>query len=211
MKKYIALLFILFAVMFTSCSESEKFAAIPKGATVLILGDSLSYGTGAKDGEDYPTLLAQATGWKVINEGIPGDTAAGGLERLPDLLTEYQPQLLIVELGGNDFLQQLPKSQTEANLKAILGLAKGQNIPTILVAIPEFNALRAAVGSLSDHAMYEAIANEVKAPLIKDVFSEVLSDRNLKADQIHPNAAGYLKVNQKIYESLQKLGFVANR
>lgn len=210
MKKYIALLFILFAVMFTSCSESEKFSAIPKGATVLILGDSLSYVKGAKDGEDYPTLLAQATDWKVINEGVLGDTAAGGLERLPDLLKEYQPQLLIVELGGNDFLQQLPKGQTEANLKAILGLAKGQNIPTILVAIPEFNALRAAVGSLSDHAMYEAIAKEAKAPLVKDVFSEVLSDRSLKADQIHPNAAGYLNVNQKIYESLQKLGFVAS-
>jgi acyl-CoA thioesterase I len=211
MKKYIALLFILFAVMMAACSESEKFAAIPKDATVLILGDSLSYGTGAKDGEDYPTLLAQATGWKVINEGVPGDTAAGGLERLPDLLEEYQPKLLIVELGGNDFLQQLPKSQTEANLKAILTLAKAQNIPTILLAIPEFNALRAAVGSLSDHGLYEAIAKEAKVPLIKDVFSEVLSDRSLKADQIHPNAAGYLKVNQNIYESLQMLGFVANR
>lgn len=208
MKKYIALLFILLAVMIASCSESEKFAAIPKSATVLILGDSLSYGTGAKNGEDYPNLLAQITGWNVINKGVPGDTAAGGLERLPDLLEEYQPKLLIVELGGNDFLQQLPKSQTEANLKAILGLAKGQNIPTVLVAIPEFNALKAAVGSLSDHGLYEAIAKETKTPLIKDVFSEVLTDRNLKSDQIHPNAAGYLVVSNKIHVALKELGFL---
>ncbi|MES2502538.1 MAG: arylesterase, partial [Pseudomonadota bacterium] len=191
MKKYLALLFVLLAVLIAACSDSAQYAAIPKGATVLILGDSLSYGTGAKEGEDYPSLLAQTTGWKIINEGVPGDTTAGGLERLPDLLEEHQPKLLIVELGGNDFLHQLPKSQTEANLKAILTLAKAQNIPTTLVAIPEFNALRAAVGSLSDHGLYEAIANETKTPLIKDVFSEVLSDRNLKSDQIHPNAAGY--------------------
>jgi len=209
MKKFLALLFILFAALITSCSKSEQYAAIPKGATVLVLGDSLSYGTGAKDGEDYPTLLAQATGWKIINKGVPGDTTAGGLERLPDLLEEYQPKLLIIELGGNDFLQQLPKSQTEANLKAILTLAKAQNIPTTLVAIPEFNALRAAVGSLSDHALYETIAKDTKTPMINDVFSEVLSDRNLKSDQIHPNAAGYLKVNQKMYKALQKLGFIA--
>ena len=210
MKKYIALLLLAFAVLMASCSEPEKYSAIPKGATVLILGDSLSYGTGAKDGEDYPTLLAQTTGWTIINEGIPGDTTAGGLERLPELLTEYEPQLVIVELGGNDFLQQLPKSQTEANLKAILALAKAQNTPTVLVAISELNALRAAVGSLADHELFEKIAKETTTPLIKDVFSEVLSDRNLKSDQIHPNSAGYSKVSQKMYESLQKLGFVAS-
>lgn len=210
MKKYFALPCILFAALIGACSDSVKYAAIPKHATVLILGDSLSYGTGAKEGEDYPTLLAQTTGWKMINEGIPGDTTAGGLERLPKLLSEYQPQLLIVELGGNDFLHQLPKTQTIANLKAILALAKAQNIQTILVAIPEFNALRAAVGNLADHPMYEAIAEETATPLIADVFSEVLSDKNLKADQIHPNAIGYLKVNQEIYEALQQLGFVAS-
>ena len=118
MKKYLVLLCILLAGLIAACSESAQYSAIPKGATVLILGDSLSYGTGAKEGEDYPTLLAQTTGWKMINEGVPGDTTAGGLARLLELLEEYQPKLLIVELGGNDFLQQLPKSQTEANLKA---------------------------------------------------------------------------------------------
>ncbi len=208
MNKYIALLLVMFATLIVSCSESEKYAVIPKGATVLILGDSLSYGTGAKEGEDYPTLLAKSTGWKIINEGIPGDTTAGGLERLPDLLTEYQPQLLIVELGGNDFLRQQAKSQTEANLKAILALAKTQNIPTILVAIPEFSPLRAAVGNLSDHSLYETIAKETKTPLIKDVFSEVLSDNNLKSDQVHPNSEGYQLIAKKMFDSLKVFDFI---
>ncbi|WP_020167080.1 MULTISPECIES: GDSL-type esterase/lipase family protein [Methylotenera] len=207
MKKYFVILCILFIALVTACNKQEKYAAIPKGATVLVLGDSLSYGTGAKEGEDYPTLLAKKTGWTIINAGVAGDTSAAGLERLPVLLTEYQPQLLIVELGGNDLLHQLPQSETEANLKAILSLAKAQNIKTILVAIPEINALRAVMGKLTDHPMYALIAKETATPLIKAIFSDVLSDRSLKADQVHPNAAGYAEVGNKMHQALTDLGF----
>lgn len=200
---------MLIATLMAGCSKGEKYAAIPKGATVLILGDSLSYGTGAKEGEDYPTLLAATTGWEIINKGVPGDTSADGLARLPALLTEHRPKLVIVELGGNDILHQVPRSQITTNLTAILTLIKAQNIPTILVAIPEFNAIKAAVGSLDDHPLYETIAKETATPLIKHIFSEVLSDRSLKADQIHPNAEGYIAVSKKMQKQLVDLGFVS--
>lgn len=208
MKKYCAMFAILVTVLITGCGKDEKYAAIPRDATVLILGDSLSYGTGAKEGEDYPTLLAKTTGWQIINKGIPGDTSADALARLPALLTEYHPQLLIVELGGNDLLHQVPQSQIAANLTAILALAKAQNIQMVLMAIPEFNALKAAMGSLDDHPMYEVIAKETNTPLIKSVFSEVLSDRGLKADQIHPNAQGYALVAERVLEQLKDLSLL---
>ncbi len=118
-KLILILVSILFALLL-SCSDSKpKNLTIPQGATVLILGDSLSYGTGANAGEDYPSLLAKATSWNIINAGISGDTTAGGLERLPELIAKHQPKLLIVELGGNDFLQRLPQNQTIENLKTI--------------------------------------------------------------------------------------------
>ena len=206
MKKLIYLLFIL---ILASCSgHKEKYATIPQGATVVILGDSLSYGTGANAGEDYPTLLAKATGWKIINEGIPSDTSQGGLERLPTLLEEHHPKLLIVELGGNDFLHQLPQSETVSNLKAILSLAKTQGVTTILVAIPEFSPLKAAVGNLSDHPLYEKLAKETATPLVADVFADALSDIDLKSDQVHPNAQGYAQVSKNMTVKLQLLGFV---
>lgn len=204
MKKLVYLLLIL---ILASCSQGEKYPPIPKGSTVVILGDSLSYGTGANQGEDYPTSLAKTTGWNIINAGIPGDTSAGGLERLPELLEEHQPKLLIVELGGNDLLHQAPQSEIETNLKSILTLAKAQNVKTILVAIPEISALKAAVGNLSDHPLYEKLAKETATPLITDVFSDVLSERDLKADQIHPNAKGYVVVGKKMIEALKQLGF----
>ncbi|MDP1659310.1 MAG: arylesterase [Methylotenera sp.] len=198
---YLLLIFIL-----ASCS-SEKHQAIPKGATVVILGDSLSYGTGASEGEDYPNLLAKTTGWQIINAGIPGNTSADGLERLPRLLTAHRPKLLVVALGGNDFLQRLPSSETTANLKAILEQAKTQGITAVLVAVPELSPLKAAVGSLSDHPLYKKIAEETATPLVKNVFSEVLSDNSLKADQVHPNASGYGVVSGQMFEALKKLGF----
>ena len=204
MKKWI----ILLVVSLLGCGQDAiKNTPIAQGATVLVLGDSLSFGTGASEGEDYPTLLANNTGWQIINAGIPGDTSAGGLQRLPDLLTEYQPKLLIVELGGNDLLRQVPKSQTISNLKAILAQAKAQNIPSVLVAIPEISALRAAIGQLSDHPLYEEIAKETGTALISNVFSEVLSDNDLKSDQIHANAKGYAEISKKMSEQLKHFGF----
>ena len=175
---------------------------------MLILGDSLSYGTGANPGEDYPSLLAKTTGWQIINEGVPGDTAGGGLERLPALLEQDNPKLLIVELGGNDFIHQLPQSDTIRNLKAILALAKAKGVKTILMAIPEMSPLKAAFGNLSDHPLYEAIAKETATPLVADVFADVLSDNTLKSDQIHPNAQGYAMVSKNMVTKLKLLGFV---
>lgn len=198
---------LLLSVLLIACSSGEKHAAIPQGATVLILGDSLSYGTGANEGEDYPSLLAKTTGWTIINAGIPGNTSAEGLERLPALLEQDKPKLLIVELGGNDLLRHMPQSETISNLKAILALSKAKGVKSILVAIPEVSALRAAVGNLADHPLYEDIAKETATPLIADVFSDVLSDTALKSDQIHPNAQGYGEVSKKMNESLKQLGF----
>ena len=202
-------LLLIFLLILAACgSDQPKYTAIPAGATVLILGDSLSYGTGANKGEDYPSLLIKSTGWNIINEGVPGDTTAGGLTRLPDLLEVYQPKLLIVELGGNDLLHQTSPIEITKNLNSILALAKAQGIQTVLVAIPEISALKAAVGSLSDHPLYEKLAKETNTALIADVFSDVLSDRTLKADQIHANAKGYAVVSEQFGEKLSELGLL---
>jgi acyl-CoA thioesterase I len=202
-------LILIFLLLLAACGDDKpKYTAIPQGATVLVLGDSLSYGTGANTGEDYPSLLAKSTGWNIINEGIPGDTSAGGLARLTALLEAHQPKLLIVELGGNDLLHQTAPSEITGNLKVILSQAKAQGIATILVAIPEISPLKAAVGNLSDHPLYEKLAEETATPLIAEVFSDVLSDRDLKSDQIHANAKGYAVVSEKMRENLKELGFV---
>ena len=73
---------------------------------MLAFGDSVTHGTGAKQGEDYPARLAERTGWKVVNAGIPGDTASAAKARIDGMLRETAPAMVIVELGGNDFLRR---------------------------------------------------------------------------------------------------------
>lgn len=198
----------LLPLILIACSSEPQFPPLPKGANVLILGDSLSHGTGAADGEDYPSLLAASTGWNIINAGVPGDTSAAGLQRLPALLERHEVDLLIVELGGNDFIRRVPQQQTVDNLRAILSEARANGIQPLLLAIPAFSPFGAAVGSLSNHELYQELAKETGTPLIEDIFSDVLASNALKSDPIHPNAEGYRLVEEGLRKALSKKGFL---
>lgn len=201
------LLLPVFAALLVSCNQ-PRHNAIPTGASVLVLGDSVSYGTGANQGEDYPTLLASRTGWHVINAGVPGDTSADGLERLQDLLQEHAPKLVLIELGGNDFLKQMPQEQTASNLRRILSQIKAKGIPVVMLAVPRPNLFGAAIGNLSDDPIFEKIGKETETPVVPDVLSNVLAKNKLKADPIHPNAAGYRVVAEGLSEALKDQGFL---
>src|SRR5574344_760634 len=113
------------AIALAACGKRQPQAqALPAEATVLALGDSLTQGVGAKANEAWPSLLAERTGWDVINAGISGDTSAQALERLPDLLQEHAPALVVVSIGGNDFLRQMSAETAQANIRRICQQAK---------------------------------------------------------------------------------------
>lgn len=199
---------VCLVLLSSACGKQPQYANLPAKSTVVILGDSLTHGTGANKGEDYASILATNTGWNIINAGVPGNTSLNGLERMPAILQEHEIDLLIIELGGNDFLQRLPEQETVNNLKAILAQAKAKRIQTILLAVPEFSPMGAAFGNLSDHALYAKLAQESDIPLIEKVFTDVLATNALKADSIHPNAEGYVMVEANLRQSLIKLGFL---
>ena len=99
----------------SACSKPET--ALPAQTTVLILGDSLTQGVGASSAQtNYPALLKQQSQWNIINGGVSGNTSAQALTRLPELLQQHQPKLVIISIGGNDFLQRLSNSDTQANI-----------------------------------------------------------------------------------------------
>lgn len=149
----LALLLVLGA-----CSKTARKAQlVPAGSTVLALGDSLTYGTGASPDTAYPTVLAGLTGWQIVNAGVPGDTSAQALQRLPDLLAQHQPKLVIVSIGGNDFLRKLPEDETRAHISAICQQAQKSGAQVLLVAVPK-PSIAAALGQLSDHPLYADLA-----------------------------------------------------
>lgn len=191
--------------------EQARQPSIPPGAAVLAIGDSITHGTGAEQGMDYPARLAAITGWSIHNHGIPGDTAAGVDERIVAALDDTRPALVLLEIGGNDFLRQRKESQVREDIRAILATVRAQRIPVVLIAVPGFSPLGAAVGRLSDSPIYETLATEEKLPLVANVFADVLSDPALKADAIHPNAHGYRRLAEGIAAALRETGLLASR
>ena len=141
------LLLLAFTLVAIGCGE--KVAQLPRlGANdvVVAFGDSLTYGTGAAEHESYPAVLAELIGRRVVRAGVPGEVTAQGLRRLPAVLDEYHPRLVIVCLGGNDMLRKIHPSQTKRNLKAMLQELKRRGISTVLVGVPKPALLASEIG-----------------------------------------------------------------
>lgn len=203
------LLLALAAAPLAACGrKARRYAAVPAGSTVLALGDSLTFGTGAAGGSDYPARLAELTGWKVVNAGVPGNRSAQARERLAPLLAEHAPRLVLLSIGGNDFLRQVPEGETRANIAAMLDEIRAAGAQPVLIAVPRPAVMAALLRSLDDHPLYEALAEERRVPLFAAGWAKVLSDPALKADQIHANGAGYERFARELHGFLREAGIV---
>ena len=198
---------LLAAMSLAACSRRRKHTGLPRGSTVLALGDSLTYGFGANPDEAYPPRLAAVSGWHIINAGQSGDTSGGALARLPPLLREHNPRLVIISIGGNDFLQRLPEQETRANITAIIATCRDAGADIILVGEPGIS-LGAALGYPGDHNLYADIAAAERVPYYQGGWSKVLGKEALKSDQIHPNAAGYAAFTENFATWLQEEGWL---
>jgi acyl-CoA hydrolase len=202
---FLAACCLLFAL--AACSPSVPARALPPGTPVLAFGDSVTYGVGAGAGEDWPSLLAQKTGWAIENAGISGDTALHAKSRLPQALLRTKPRLVLLELGGNDFLRRRPQAEAKEDLRTMIRAIKASGAQAVLSAVPGFSLWAAASQHASVAPIYAELAKEEKVPLIAHVFSDTLNDKSLRADPIHPNARGYAKMADGIWLALKKEGF----
>lgn len=195
------------APLLDACGKKPRLAALPTGSVVLAFGDSVTFGTGAASGEDWPTLLAARTGWQVVNAGVPGDTAEVAGARLGVLLAEHRPQLVFLELGGNDLLRGRSGEAIKADLRRLIREIRASGAQVVLVAVPAMS-LQALVGHPADAPIYAALAEEESIPLVADVFAKVLGQAEWRSDAIHPNAEGYRQMAAGIQARLQQLGLV---
>ncbi|ALG67212.1 arylesterase [Beggiatoa leptomitoformis] len=187
-------------LLLSACSETvPPVSHLSTDAVILAFGDSLTYGTGANsETESYPSVLSEEIRRQVINAGVPGETTAGGLERLPQALQEYQPNLLILCLGGNDFLRNMSTRIAQDNLRQMIKMAKDQQIDVVLLGVPQPGIF------LSAADFYGELAKEFNIPYEGNIISEVLSDNALKSDTVHPNAQGYQQMANAIETLLIK-------
>jgi acyl-CoA thioesterase-1 len=181
-RSLVALAFVLVA---TSAYSASK--------TVLVLGDSLSAEYGLARGTGWVTLMenrlkAEKIDASIINASISGETTSGGRARLPALLEQHRPSVVIIELGGNDGLRGLPITSTEANLNAMINAAQKTNAKVLLVGmqIPP-NYGRAYTEQFA--SMYSRVAKDKKTLLVPFLLEGVANQEQLfQADRIHPTA-----------------------
>ena len=198
MKKIITLLVILLA---SSCSDTtQKLTPLKFNSTILAFGDSLTYGTGAPKGHDYPSLLSEIININVINKGIPGELSSQGSKRLPDVLDKFHPDLLILIHGGNDLLRKLSQSELKHNLLNMISESQQRNIEVILLGVPEPGLL------LKSADVYSEVATETNVPIDLKLLKNILGNKSLKSDLAHPNAQGYQVLAKGISQFLEKNG-----
>ncbi|WP_352257606.1 GDSL-type esterase/lipase family protein [Psychrobacter sp. TB55-MNA-CIBAN-0194] len=140
------------AIGMTGCDSEPMQTALPTGSTVIALGDSLTYGYGANTETAYPTVLAELSKWRVINAGVNGDTSADVLTRVNEI-TEQNPDLVLLGVGGNDVLQRIAPDTTRANIIATIDTLQSKNIDVVLIAEPHLST-SALFGKASDNPLY---------------------------------------------------------
>lgn len=185
-----------------ACSKSAGLPRLEKDDVVVAFGDSLTYGVGAAPQESYPAVLENLIGRRVVNAGVSGEVTAAGLARLPEVLEREKPALVILCLGGNDFLRRLDRKQAALNLRAMVQFVREKNASVLLLAVPALGL------SVAPDPLYRDLASDLNTPLEEETLSDILADRSLKSDLIHPNAAGYRRLAEAVRDLLKKNGAI---
>lgn len=176
---------------------------------MLVFGDSLSAGYGLRSvSEGWVAQLEKRVagkGYRVVNASVSGETTSGGRARLPRALEQQHPDVVILELGGNDGLRGLPIPTVEANLTAMIDAVRSSGARLLLLGIqipPNYGA--AYTDRLQ--AMYASLAQRNKLPFVPFFLEGVaLDDRYMQADGVHPNEAGQPRVLQNVWKGLEPL------
>jgi acyl-CoA thioesterase-1 len=169
----------------------------PLGKNIICFGDSLTFGTGAKEGMDYPSQLSRILSKPIINAGVPGDTTASALSRLQKDVLSRSPQIVLVTLGGNDLKNRVSKDETFANLKKIIQSIQDQGALVVVggIDIPFYGR------GFGD--AYEEVCKKQGAILIPNIYNGLITDSDLMSDPIHPNEAGYTIMATRFFEAIK--------
>jgi acyl-CoA thioesterase-1 len=178
--------------------------------TLLVLGDSLSAAYGLPAEEGWVSLMEQELKQrqladKVINASISGETSSGGLQRLPRLLADYRPDLVLLELGANDGLRGTPLQVMEQNLRRMVELSQAAGAEVILIGIripPNYGPQY----TQRFYSIYPDLAQEYQLPLVPFLLEGVaLKPQLMQSDGLHPTAAAQPILLQTVWPHLVPL------
>jgi len=203
MRKFLVLLSfagVAIALMLWLRPASTDYANFPPSATGpwIAFGDSLTEGVGSSGGHDYPSVLGGLLGIEILNQGRSGDTTAGGLARV-DEITQLQPRTVLLCLGGNDALSQVPRDETLSNLAAIID--RLQSVGSFVVLI----GIRSASLRDRNEEYFAQLAKEKRVAYLPDMLRGLAFKPVYMSDAIHPNDQGYALIVARLEKFLRPL------
>lgn len=170
------------------------------GVDIIAFGDSLVEGVGssAENEGGFVTLLSRKIGQPIINLGNSGDTTADGLARI-NQLNQHNPKIVLLLLGGNDYLKKIPPEETFKNLSSLIQYIEGRGSIVLLLGVRG--------GILSDHfdSEFEKLRDTYQTAFVSNVLRGLLTNPQYMSDAIHPNDLGYQKIADRIYPVLTSL------
>jgi acyl-CoA thioesterase-1 len=179
---------------------------LTKESILICYGDSLTTGYGAPTGKSYPDYLQSKLKLKVVNKGISGDTTVSALQRFKVDVLDYNPDVVIVELGTNDLIQGIELSQTKSNLNYIVDELLKRNIRVYVVKFYGnqliFNILKNNSKKEFDN-FFKELEDREGVYLIKDIWKGIWSEH--MSDSIHPDEIGYIKMGKIYLEELRPI------
>ena len=169
----------------------------PSGENIISFGDSLTYGTGATEGMDYPSQLSRMISRPIINAGLPGDTTASALARLEKDVLSRSPRIVLITLGGNDLKNGVAKEEARHNVGIIVKSIQD------LGALVVIGGIEVPFWGQGFGEVYKQVSDELGALLIPNILEGIMGNRGLMSDRIHPNDAGYTIIAKKFYDAVK--------
>lgn len=194
-------------------AQAQASAPAKSAPVVLVVGDSLSAEYGLRRGSGWVALTEEKLASeklpaRVVNASISGDTTSGGRSRLPALLKQHQPSVVVIELGGNDALRGLPLSMTRENLTTMVKAAKAAGARVLLLGMdmpPNYGAKYAQ----EFRELFVAVAREEKTALVPFFLKGVADTADplalFQSDRIHPNEKAQPIMRDTVWPELRKL------
>lgn len=178
---------------------APTIAPISPSTVIVAFGNSLTAGVGAgARSASYPALLQSRLGCRVVNAGVSGEETSAGLKRLPTVLKAQEPDVVILCHGGNDMLGRKNEDALESNLDRMISLARRSGADVILVGVPKPGL------TLRVPRLFHELAAKHHIPIEAEALPHILSNRSLKSDLIHANAAGYKYLAKAIQDLILK-------
>lgn len=190
---------ILSAIFFIFGRDKEIKNYPSSGTHIIAFGDSLVQGVGATDeNNNFVSLLSKKIGKPIINLGVSGNTTADGLERL-DEIDRYKPKVVLLLLGGNDYLKKIPQETTFSNLEKIIKDLQGRGAVVILLGVK---------GSLLGdkfESSFEELSDKYSTAYVSNVLDGLFANSKYMSDAIHPNDLGYQMIANRVYPVLSEV------